>query len=204
MKAQTRGAAAGTMDVVARELTSEMWPAVQELFGANGACGGCWCQAWRIEKGERWAEVKGDAAKERMRRGIQDGTIHGALAFVGKEPVGWCTFGPRNSFPRLNRARSLQCDDPASVWSVPCFYVRRDLRGRGVATALLAEALRAMTRRGVEVVEAYPSAPNKDGSYIAAFSWTGTLPLFQNAGFAVVGNPEGSKRRMRRNLSGAP
>jgi len=57
-----------------------------------------------------------------------------------------------------------------------------------------------MRRRGVETVEGYPSAPNKDGSYIAAFSWTGTMSLFEKAGFVVVGNPEGAKRRVRRTL----
>jgi GNAT superfamily N-acetyltransferase len=186
--------------VATAELRPEYWAAVEELFGATGACGGCWCQAWRIAKGERWGDVKGATAKERLRRGILDGTVHGILAFDGETPVGWCTFGPRDSFPRLNRARSLRCNDSAEVWSVPCFYVRPDARGRGVATALLDHALRWMRERGVGVVEGYPAAPNKDGSYIAAFSWTGTMSLFEKAGFVVVGNPDGSKRRVRRDL----
>ena len=77
---------------------------------------------------------------------------------------------------------------------------RRDSRGRGVATALLSHALRAMAARGVKTVEGYPSAPNGDGAYIAAFSWTGTMALFEKAGFRVVGNAEGSKRRVRKEL----
>jgi GNAT superfamily N-acetyltransferase len=186
--------------VTTTELRPELWPAVETLFGQNGACGGCWCQAWRIEKGERWADVKGEVAKDRLRQGILHGTVFGILAFDGETPIGWCTFGPRDSFPRLNRARSLHCEDSAEVWSVPCFYVRRDARGRGVAGALLDHALRAMVARDVETVEGYPSAPNKDGSYIAAFSWTGTAPLFEKAGFTVVGNAEGSKRRVRKHL----
>ena len=96
--------------VTTSELCPELWPAVETLFAATGACGGCWCQAWRIEKGERWADVKGPRAKERLRRGVLSGEVHGVLAFDGEMPVGWCTFGPRDSFPRLNRARSL--NDP--------------------------------------------------------------------------------------------
>jgi GNAT superfamily N-acetyltransferase len=191
------------LDVTTVETCPASWAAVEELFGANGACGGCWCQAWRIEKGERWSDVKGAAAKERLHSGILDGTVHGILAFDGKTPVGWCTFGPRDSFPRLNQARSLHCDDSAEVWSVPCFYVRRSARGQGVATALLDHALRGMRERGVATVEGYPTAPNRDGSYIAAFSWTGTMSLFEKAGFVIVGNPEGSKRRLRKQLCSA-
>jgi GNAT superfamily N-acetyltransferase len=182
------------------ELTPDLWPQVERLFGKNGACGGCWCQAWRIEKGERWKDIQGTAAKERLRKGILNGTVHGILAFDGETPVGWCTFGPRDSFPRLNRARTLQCNDSASVWSIPCFFVLRGYRGKSVAKAMLDHALKVMKKRRVETAEGYPSKPGKDGRYIAAFSWTGTLSLFEKAGFTLTGNPEGNKIRMRKRL----
>jgi GNAT superfamily N-acetyltransferase len=188
------------MKIRAEGLRPELWPQVEALFGKNGACGGCWCQAWRIEKGERWGDVKGAVAKERLHRGIESGTTFGVLAFDGETPIGWCTYGPRTSFPRLERARSLRCEDAADVWSIPCFFVSRTHRRQGVAGALLDYALRAMAERGVEIAEGYPAAPNKDGSYIAAFSWTGTMPLFEKVGFDLVGNAEGSKRRMRKTL----
>jgi GNAT superfamily N-acetyltransferase len=188
------------MELRTVDLSASLWAQVDALFGKNGACGGCWCQAWRIEKGERWGDVKGVPAKERLRRGIESGTTFGVLAFDVETPIGWCTYGPRDSFPRLNRARSLRCDDSSRVWSVPCFFVLRNHRRQGVAKALLDHALGAMAERGVEIVEGYPVAPNKDGSTIAAFSWTGTVALFEKAGFDLVGNPEGSKRRMRKAL----
>jgi GNAT superfamily N-acetyltransferase len=192
------------MRLTTREVDPESFPDVEALFGKNGACGGCWCQAWRIEKGERWNEIKGAPAKKRLRKGILAGATHGILAFDGATPVGWCTFGPRDSFPRLNRARSLKCDDASRVWSLPCFFVTRDHRGRGVAKAMLVHALRAMKERGAEFAEAYPSKPGRDGRYIATFSWTGTMSLFEKAGFVVVGNPHGSKRRVRKELRGHP
>ena len=70
-----------------------------------------------------------------------------------------------------------------------------------MAKAMLRAALGAMTRMGAEIVEGYPSKPNKDGNYIAAFAWTGTLSLFEKAGFTVAGNPEGGRRRMRKRLT---
>ena len=156
---------------------------------------------WRIEKGEKWNDVKGSVAKRRLCTGVRNGTTQGIVAFDGKTPVGWCTFGPRDSFPRLNRARTLRCTDSSRVWSLPCFFVIRGYRGKGVAKAMLRSALDAMKKKDVEVVEGYPSKPDKDGRYIAAFSWTGTISLFEKAGFSTVGNEEGSKRRVRKQLN---
>ena len=189
------------MRLSTKELAPRLWPQVELLFGKTGACGGCWCQAWRIEKGEDWKEVKGAVAKERFRNGVLNGTTQGIIAFDGETPIGWCTFGPRDSFPRLNRARSLQCTDSSRVWSLPCFFVARGYRGKGVAKAMLRHALEAMKEKGVEIAEGYPSKPNKEGQYIAAFSWTGTISLFEKAGFTTVGNAEGSKRRVRKQLN---
>ncbi len=177
-----------------------MWHEVETLFGKKGACGGCWCQAWRTEKGEKWKDVQGDPAKKRLRKGIKDGTTMAVLAFDGDSPVGWCTFGPRLSFPRLNRAPSLKCDNPGDVWSIPCFFVVSGYRKKGVATTMLKHALLAIREKGGRIAEGYPSKPDKKGQYIPAFSWTGTLSLFEKAGFKVAGNPDGGKVRMRKNL----
>jgi GNAT superfamily N-acetyltransferase len=189
------------MAIIVKELVPNLWPQVELLFGKRGACGGCWCQAWRVEKGERWDDIKGATAKRRFREGILNRSVHGVIAFDNEKPVGWCSFGPRDTFPRLNRARTLHCDDSAHVWSLPCFYVLPSYRKKGIARAMLQHALKVMKSKGVALVEGYPSKPNADGQYIAAFSWTGTLSLFDKAGFTTVGNREGSKRRVRKRLS---
>lgn len=189
------------MRLTTKELVPKLWSKVETLFGKQGACGGCWCQAWRIEKGEKWDEVKGAVAKRRLRKGILNGTVDAVIAFDGEIPIGWCTFGPRDSFPRLNRARSLQCSDSSAVWSLPCFFVIRGYREKGVAKVMIQHALRIMKARGVEIAEGYPSKPDRNGRYIAAFSWTGTISLFEKAGFVNVGNPEGGKRRVRKQIT---
>lgn len=189
------------MRITTKEMIPDLWPELENLFGANGACGGCWCQAWCIEKGDRWDGIKGPIARERLRAGVGNGSVYGILAFIQARPVGWCTFGPRDSFPRLNRARTLKCDDSALVWSIPCFFVARGYRRQGVAAVLLSHALEAIKGRGGKIVEAYPSKPDEAGEYIETFAWTGTQSLFQKAGFTVVGNPEGSKQRVRRVFS---
>jgi GNAT superfamily N-acetyltransferase len=188
------------MKIETKELTPALWSDVEALFGATGACGGCWCQAWRIGKGESWGDVQGAVAKRRFKRGVSDGSTHGIVAYVDGIPIGWCVFGPRGEFPRLNRAPSFKCDDAEQVWSIPCFFVKSPYHQKGVARALLEHALRALKKRGAKIAEGYPVKPDKDGKYIAAFSWTGTRSLFAKAGFKVAGNREGGKQRVRRRL----
>lgn len=182
------------------ELTVDHWPQVEALFGKKGACGGCWCQAWRLRRGEKWGEIKGDLARDRLHAGVLDGSVRAVLAFDGDSPVGWCTFGPRTTFPRLDRAPSLKCDDADRVWSIPCFFVIRGYRRKGVARAMLARALDVMGRQGAEIAEGYPSKPDSKGRYIDTFAWTGTVSLFEKAGFTVAGSPGGGRRRMRKDL----
>ncbi|MBM3267493.1 MAG: GNAT family N-acetyltransferase [Candidatus Sericytochromatia bacterium] len=183
------------------ELTPERWPDLEKLFGAKGACGGCWCQSWRVGKGERWDAIKGDEARRRMEYMVKSGIAHGILAYESTEPIGWCAFDRRRDFLKLDRAPSLACDDADAVWSLPCFFVRRDRQGRGVASALLAHALEALRAHGASIAEGYPAKPAKDGKPLpAAFAWTGTRSLFERAGFELVGNPDGGKQRMRKFL----
>jgi GNAT superfamily N-acetyltransferase len=184
-------------------LTPDLWPALEALFGASGACGGCWCQHWRLPEGEKWEDVKGAEARRRLEAGVRKGEVEGVLCFDGDEPVGWATFGPRPSFPRLDRSRTLACDDAERAWSLPCFFVKAGRRGQGVATTLLAAALDCLRERGAEVAEAYPVRPKTKGEAIpAAFAWTGTRSMFDAAGFVLVGNEGGGKERVRLPLAG--
>jgi len=186
--------------ITTEELRAELWPDLESLFGRNGACGGCWCMYWRIEKGVKWEDVKGAPNKERLRQLVLEGRVHGILAYSDGEPVGWCTFGPRLDFPKLDRSPSLKCYDAEEVWSVPCFFVKSRSRGKGVGKALLSHALRAMKEKGANLVEGYPSKPGKDGKYISAFSWTGTISLFEKEGFDIVGDRSKGKVRVRKRI----
>jgi GNAT superfamily N-acetyltransferase len=136
-----------------RPLAPADWPAVEALFGARGACAGCWCMYWRLARGERFAAVKGEDARARARALVEGGAASGMLAFAQGAPVGWLAFGPRRDIAALDRAPSLACGDADQFWSLPCFFIRRDWRGRGVAAALLAAALPEMARRGARSAE---------------------------------------------------
>ena len=156
---------------------------------------------WRLEKGERWEDLKGAPAKRRFKRLVVSGRARGALAFAGEEPVGWIAFGPRRDFPRLDRARTLACPDADGVWALPCFYIKPGWRDKGVAAALLAHALKSLRRLGAPVAEGYPVNLKPGQRLPNAFAWTGTRGLFERAGFELAGPGSTSKVRMRRPLA---
>jgi GNAT superfamily N-acetyltransferase len=172
----------------ARPLTAADWPVIEELFGAKGACGGCWCMLWRVPfgNGREWKAALGERNRDSFRQLIEEGRVFGTLAFRGGAPVGWCSLGPRGDFPGLTRKRMLQTPWDEKTWSITCFYIPARERGRGVASALLAEALRLAESRGARSVEAYPVRPKEGKKIPAAFAWTGVPALFERAGFRCV------------------
>lgn len=167
-----------------RPLEPGDWPLIARLFGEKGACGGCWCMYWRVEQGGKsWEAAKGSKNRDRFRKMVQAGQVHGVLAMSGAEPVGWCSFGPRGAFPRLGTVRALQqVAFDEGTWSVVCFYVPARWRGRGVAELLLSAATRRAIALGATRVEGYPADPRKK-TLPAAFAWTGVPRLFEKVGY---------------------
>lgn len=191
--------------VEVRDLTPSLWPALERLFGHNGASCGCWCMFWRLQAAERFASLRGPPLKRRLKARVGQGRVYGALAFVDGEPVGWVTYGPRTEFPRLERSSSLACDDAALVWSVPCFFIKPGFRKQGVASRLLFHALVRMEEAGARLAEGYPVQARGDGRPSPpASSYTGTVAMFARAGFAVAAKSAHAKVRMRRALVPAP
>jgi predicted GNAT family acetyltransferase len=170
-----------------RPITSDDWETIETLFGAKGACGGCWCMLWRVPfGGNRWKESHGEPNRLAFRALIESGQVDGCIAFRGDRPVGWCSIGPRADFPGLSRKRMLQTEWSERTWSVTCFYIPAKDRGSGVATALLAEAIRIAKKAGARALEAYPVRPKSGVKIPAAFAWTGVPALFERAGFHCI------------------
>lgn len=117
-------------------LTKERWRDFAELFGAKGACGGCWCMFWRLPR-KQFDAQKGDGNRLAMKDLVESGLIPGLLGYLDGRPVGWCSVAPREQFPALARSRVLALIDDQPCWSVSCLFVHRSYRNRGVATLLL-------------------------------------------------------------------
>ena len=184
------------MKIETQELTPALWPALERLFGKNGACAGCWCMWWRLGRGERLSLAVAPEMKRRQKQLVLAGKSRGVLAFVEGEPVGWCAYSRRTELSRLDRSRSFACDDAEQVWSVPCFFIKAGFRGRGVARALLRHALRSIRAEGGRIAEAYPVRP--PASNAAAF--TGTVPFLESEGFRVLTAAPRGRQRARKGL----
>jgi GNAT superfamily N-acetyltransferase len=166
-----------------RPATPDRWPDVEALFGRNGACGGCWCQFWKQSNAE-YRAGKGAANRRALRRSVTRGEVPGILAYAGDEPVGWAAVEPRENYARLAISRNLPAVDDAPVWSVPCFFVARGWRHRGVAGALLAAAAAHAAWAGAPALEGYPIDSNKPMA--GPWLYPGAFSTFVKAGFTEV------------------
>ncbi len=180
-------------------LSAERWPDFEQLFGTSGAYGGCWCMWW-LEPGRQYEQMKGEPNRLAMKARVEGGELPGILAYLDGAAVGWCAFGPREVYPRLQRSRLLKPVDDQPVWSVVCFFVARAQRRKGLTTALLLAVIEAVRQLGGRIVEGYPSLP-KPGGHADPFIYTGLVPAFLRAGFVEVARPSEHRAVMRYTIS---
>lgn len=175
--------AASPLDLEFRPVTPERWPDLEALFGEHGAYGGCWCMWWRLKRSE-FAKQMGQGNKEALKRIVEAGEVPGLLAYAHGQPVAWCSVAPRETFPALERSRTLKRVDDKPVWSIVCFFVAKSARRKGVVLKLLRAAVEYARSQGAKIVEGYPVEPTRTLSGASGF--TGVVSTFRQAGFAEV------------------
>jgi len=180
-----------------RPLTPSRWPDLVRLFGANGACAGCWCM-WPRHTAAEFRRGKGAGNRRAFRRVVTAGPPPGVLGYVDGVPAGWCAVAPRDAYPRLDRSKVMARVDDEAVWSVSCFFVGRGFRRRGLSRPLLEGALALARRHGARVVEAYPN--DLDARAADVFVWMGLAETFRAAGFEEVARRAPTRPIMRRRL----
>lgn len=182
------------MELTIRPLTPDLWPTLEDLFGENGACNGCWCMYWRI--GSAYRKRPRQANRAAFREVVERGPPPGLLAFDGAVAVGWCQLTPRDAVPWLDRTWRLKRVDDVPVWSLSCLYVRKGYRRRGITSVLIVAALQAAERANAPALEAYPF----DADVSPSASGTGYASTFARAGFRTVARRSPERPIMRREL----
>lgn len=186
--------------LICHPLTPDRWDDFEQLFGARGACGGCWCTVWRRPRSEFLKGKKGDGNRRYMLKVVHDGKPPGILGYVDGEPVAWCALAKREDYPALGRSRVLQPVDDKPVWSISCFFIRKDHRKKGLTVQLLHAAVKHVKERGGAIVEGYPIVAKKN-DVPGVFAWTGFVSAFLKAGFKEVARRSETRPIVRRKIS---
>jgi GNAT superfamily N-acetyltransferase len=181
-------------------LTPARWDDFEDLFGANGATGGCWCMYWKVRR-SRWDATKGAGNRRAMKAIVETGPPPGLLAYHDRHAVGWCAVAPRETYPGLARSRILKPVDDRPVWSVSCVFVRRGYRKAGISRGLLRAAADYVRRNGGRIVEGYPTEPRLSPQ-ADAFVFTGIASAFRAAGFREVARRSPTRPIMRLEVGG--
>lgn len=175
--------------------TPSRWSDLEELFGERGACGGCWCMFWRLPRKE-FDAGKGSGNKRALKRIVTTGKEPGIIAYLGKEPIGWCAIAPRADYSALERSRILKPVDEQPVWSVSCLFIKKAYRRQGVSSQLLQAVIAFAANHGARIVEGYPVEPSME-KMPDPFLWHGVPSAFISAGFKEVARRSQSRPIMR-------
>jgi hypothetical protein len=168
------------------QLSGRTWPAFENLFADHGGVwGGCWCMFFHSPGSFDSGDYDGN--KKAKHNLVAKGKAHGTIVYCGKDPVGWCQFGPKEELGRIDRKRGYIATgtDP---WRITCLFISPGHRKSGFARLAVVESVRAMNKLGAKTIEAYPV----EGGPSATLLWAGTPHLFEGAGFSRVG-PLGKK-----------
>ena len=175
-------------------LTAERWPDLVRLFAQHGNPGYCWCMSWRMTS-SAYAALDSTGRRQALETIVRAGAPAGILGYVAGEPAGWCSVAPRETYARLERSTTLRRLDDQPVWSVVCFFVRRDVRG-GASLKLLQAAVGYARSQGARIVEGYP-VESRHGKPATSYRYMGAVSAFRKAGFIDAGTGTNGRRIMR-------
>jgi len=187
------------MTIRIEPLSDATWEPLAALFREGGDPRMCWCQFWRL-RSKDFAPLKVPQLRERLHAQAESDLAPGLVAFEGNRAVGWTSVAPLDHFQRVVHSKVIPRIDDRPVWSIVCFAVSQTARERGVARALLDGAIVFARAHGATTLEAYP-LDLEPGRHIDASSvYTGTVSMFERAGFRVVADkasdPSSTKPRV--------
>lgn len=175
-------------EFVFREVSRQSWSDFARLFESRGGPKSCWCMVWRSTAAEA-KQHDGANRRAAMKSRIDTGVPVGILAYHEGAPVAWCSIAPRDTYRPLGGPEATTAE---RVWSLACFFIKREFRGKGLTGELLRAAIDHAARHGATVVEAYPVDPDSP-----SYRFMGFIETFKKAGFHEVGRA-GQRRHVMR------
>ena len=165
----------------------------------EGAGSGCFCNYWHFEGDKNaWLErcyLKPEDNRAALVARLAEPGLCGVVAVrvTDNAALGWLKVMPASVTPRLYDQRvyrRLPCFDQPSelrlrTYTISCMYVAEAERGKGIARALLSEAIRAAQSAGAVEIEAFPRGAPEAEKLRADEVWMGPEALFRAAGFVA-------------------
>ncbi len=181
-----------------RPLTTANWNEFEAFFEKDSTCSTCWCMWWRKTRSKFNGHARENKAD--MHAIVDSGSVPGFLAYRDRQVVAWCSVAPRSDFPSLNRSPTLKPVDDRPVWSIVCFVVADQLRGKGMTSVLIKEAIRYATDKGAEIIEAYPLTSRGKKEIVPGTTFMGLASTFEALGFRQVSDRSKVRNIMRLSL----
>ena len=187
------------MKLDVRPLTKDRWGDLVQLFGRPGGSivRGCWCMFYR-RSGGGGGVGRGEENRAALRALVNAGRVPGLIGYADGTPVGWISLAPREEYEKLRRSPVMKPVDDKSVWSIVCFFVDKQVRGRRVSEALLDAGIRYAREQGATLLEAYPV--DKPERSHPDFMFFGAKRMYDRAGFREVARRTATRPVMRRAL----
>jgi GNAT superfamily N-acetyltransferase len=130
------------------------------------------------------------AFTNRVRQSVQVGI----LGYVVEQPIAWCSIAPRGTYRELGGTPEQPGE---SIWSLVCFFIKREFRGQGITFRLISAAVEHARQHGATIIEAYPVDPGSPSYRFMRF-----VPVFEKAGFVEVGQAGSRRHVMHLQLAG--
>jgi GNAT superfamily N-acetyltransferase len=180
------------------DLRAANWKQFEELMGEKGGCGNCWCMYFRLPP-KTFQENKPDDNKRMMKQLVKKGMSLGLIAFLDKKPAGWIAFAPREDYVKLENTRIFKPLDDKPVWSITCFFIKREFRHQGLSGQLIKGVVDFARKKKIKTLEAYPAIPYAE-NVPHPFLWVGVLSSFIKNGFKIVKQSSNSRAMVRLEL----
>lgn len=181
-----------------KSLSAANWKQFETLMGEKGGCGNCWCMYFRLPY-KAFQENKPDGNKKLIKQLVNKGLPQGLIASLDDQPVGWIAMAPREDYMRLENSRVFKRIDGKPVWSITCFFIKKEFRHMGLSQQLIKGAIDFAKKKKIKTLEAYPAIPYAQ-KVPHPFLWVGVLSSFIKNGFKIVQQHSKSRAMVRIDL----
>jgi len=143
---------------------------------------GCFCRFYHTDCSmEDWIARDRTTNRQETLLAIQNGTMHGYLAFDQDQLIGWLNANTIDAYPRLANFVEPYVHTLHAA-ALVCFVIHPQYRGQGVATGLLTFAINDLIQQGKTEILGFPF---EDPDHPQR-AYHGSLSMYLKAGFALL------------------